>query len=109
MLEKCTNRSLPPSSGVMNPYPFSLLNHLTVPSAIDASAPRVSGIAPFCWRGNLANRPARCRRGTANRVAAMRLVTYRAESEPRAGVLTDAGVLDAAGLLGTDAIGIREL
>src|SRR5438093_13553075 len=28
------NRSFPPSSGVMNPYPFESLNHLTVPVAI---------------------------------------------------------------------------
>src|SRR3954462_8454222 len=28
------NRSLPPSSGVMNPYPFASLNHFTVPVAI---------------------------------------------------------------------------
>jgi ornithine carbamoyltransferase len=32
--EKCANRSSPPSSGVMNPYPFASLNHLTVPVAI---------------------------------------------------------------------------
>ena len=31
-LEKCTNTSSPPSCW-MKPYPFSLLNHLTVPSA----------------------------------------------------------------------------
>src|SRR5215210_298383 len=30
----CTNRSLPWSSGVMNPKPFSSLNHFTVPVAI---------------------------------------------------------------------------
>src|SRR5215210_422761 len=33
MALKCTNRSLPPSSGVMNPNPLSELNHLTVPVA----------------------------------------------------------------------------
>src|ERR687889_1823797 len=32
--EKCTNASFPPSSGVMNPKPFSSLNHLTTPVAI---------------------------------------------------------------------------
>src|ERR671916_1319992 len=32
--EKWTNASLPPSSGVMNPKPFSSLNHLTTPVAI---------------------------------------------------------------------------
>src|SRR5918995_3774091 len=32
--EKCTNASLPPSSGVMKPKPFSSLNHLTTPVAI---------------------------------------------------------------------------
>src|SRR5215212_6964559 len=31
MAEWWTNRSLPPSSGVMNPKPLSLLNHFTVP------------------------------------------------------------------------------
>src|SRR5581483_11932000 len=30
-----TNRSFPPSSGVMNPYPLSSLNHFTVPVAMD--------------------------------------------------------------------------
>ena len=34
IFEKCTKRSLPPSSGVMNPYPFASLNHFTVPVAI---------------------------------------------------------------------------
>src|SRR5690349_3998303 len=34
MPEKCTNASFPPSSGVMNPKPFSSLNHLTTPVAI---------------------------------------------------------------------------
>src|SRR5579885_2522286 len=29
-----TNTSLPPSAGVMNPYPFASLNHFTVPVAI---------------------------------------------------------------------------
>src|SRR3954470_7360567 len=33
----CTNRSLPWSSGVMNPKPFSSLNHFTVPVAIGSS------------------------------------------------------------------------
>src|SRR5205807_1423248 len=31
---KCTNRSRPPSSGVMKPKPLSSLNHLTVPVAM---------------------------------------------------------------------------
>src|SRR5215218_8551024 len=31
--EKCTNASFPPSSGVMNPNPFSSLNHFTTPVA----------------------------------------------------------------------------
>src|SRR3954452_6600624 len=35
----CTNRSFPPSSGAMNPYPLSGLNHLTVPVAIDETPP----------------------------------------------------------------------
>ena len=39
----------------------------------------------------------------------MRLVTYRGEGRARAGVQTDGGVLDAAQLLGVDAISVREL
>jgi acylpyruvate hydrolase len=39
----------------------------------------------------------------------MKLVTYRADGPARAGVQTGAGVLDAAELLGIDAIGVREL
>jgi 2-keto-4-pentenoate hydratase/2-oxohepta-3-ene-1,7-dioic acid hydratase in catechol pathway len=39
----------------------------------------------------------------------MRLVTYRSDNEGRAGVLTDDGVIDAAGILGIDRVGIREL
>jgi hypothetical protein len=31
----------------MKPYPFSLLNHLTVPSAIDASASWIRGLTPL--------------------------------------------------------------
>ena len=34
MAEKWTNASLPPSSGVMKPKPFSSLNHFTTPVAI---------------------------------------------------------------------------
>ena len=39
----------------------------------------------------------------------MKLVTYRAENGGRAGVLAAGGVLDAAELLGVEAIGVREL
>jgi 2-keto-4-pentenoate hydratase/2-oxohepta-3-ene-1,7-dioic acid hydratase in catechol pathway len=39
----------------------------------------------------------------------MRLVTYRGDGGIRAGVLTEGGVLDAAELLGSDAVGVREL
>jgi acylpyruvate hydrolase len=42
-------------------------------------------------------------------VAAMRLVSYRADSEARAGVLREGGVLDAAELLAVDRIGVRDL
>src|SRR4029450_1066345 len=34
MFEKCTKRSFPPSSGVMNPYPSASLNPFPVPVAI---------------------------------------------------------------------------
>ena len=39
----------------------------------------------------------------------MKLVTYRADGRARAGVQSDGGVLDAAELLGIDAISVREL
>jgi 2-keto-4-pentenoate hydratase/2-oxohepta-3-ene-1,7-dioic acid hydratase in catechol pathway len=39
----------------------------------------------------------------------MRLVTYRSEGDERAGVQTPDGVLDAAALLHTERIGVREL
>src|SRR4051794_21582671 len=39
----------------------------------------------------------------------MRLVTYRAQNGGRAGVLAPRGVLDAAQVLGVDAISLREL
>src|SRR4051794_30734744 len=44
MPEKWTNRSRPPSAGVMKPYPLSSLNHLTVPIAIWQEPPRSSGL-----------------------------------------------------------------
>src|SRR6187431_1702958 len=43
--EKCAKRSSLPSSGVMKPYPFASLNHLTVPVAI---AP-----CPLCGTGGI--------------------------------------------------------
>jgi hypothetical protein len=54
MLVWCTNRSAPPSAGVMKPKPFSTLNHFTLPlvtaSAMDAAMPRTpvraSALAP---------------------------------------------------------------
>ncbi|HEX6586595.1 MAG TPA: fumarylacetoacetate hydrolase family protein [Solirubrobacterales bacterium] len=39
----------------------------------------------------------------------MRLVTYRGEDGGRAGVLTEAGILDAGEILGTEAATVREL
>src|SRR4051794_13891952 len=42
--EKWTNASLLPSSGVMNPKPFSSLNHFTTPVAIFDSAPHRSSM-----------------------------------------------------------------
>jgi 2-keto-4-pentenoate hydratase/2-oxohepta-3-ene-1,7-dioic acid hydratase in catechol pathway len=39
----------------------------------------------------------------------MRMVTYRTDGEERAGVQIDAGVLDAAALIGVDRIGVRQL
>src|SRR5688500_1455177 len=58
MAEKCTNTSGPPSTA-MNPYPFSPLNHFTVPCAMTASWPRFGTPA-----GNAA---ARSRSGTRPR------------------------------------------
>src|SRR5215213_6000483 len=111
MLEKWTKRSFPPSSGVMNPYPFSLLNHLTVPSAI-----RASSHICFCFPGidppPMAREPnerARWMPARRTRVAAMRVVTYRAGNDARAGVQTSSGVLDAARLLGVEAVGVKAL
>src|SRR5579875_2127212 len=45
---KWTNRSRPPSSGVMNPKPLSSLNHFTVPVAIAQSLTcrSAGGVAP---------------------------------------------------------------
>ena len=42
MAEKWTNASWPPSSGVMNPKPFSSLNHFTTPVAICCSTSRLA-------------------------------------------------------------------
>src|SRR5437773_7010563 len=36
MAEKWANTSAPPSSGVMNPKPFSALNHFTTPTAMSS-------------------------------------------------------------------------
>src|SRR3954466_15419409 len=49
----CTKRSLPESSGVMNPKPLSSLNHLTVPVAILIFLPG------YVHMLNVAARPAR--------------------------------------------------
>src|SRR5258706_5089208 len=46
--EKCANRSSPPSSGVMKPWHFESLNHLTVPVAmLLPSAGLGNGIHPM--------------------------------------------------------------
>src|SRR3954452_8729464 len=44
MAEKCTKTSLPPSSGAMKPYPFSALDHLTVPEAMSDPLSRHSRV-----------------------------------------------------------------
>src|SRR5262247_1223606 len=38
MAEKWAKRSLPPSSGVMNPKPFASLNHFTLPVAMSLNS-----------------------------------------------------------------------
>src|SRR3954466_6326233 len=62
----CTNRSLPPSSGVMNPKPFASLNHFTVPFAIaltpQAACIRASPRVPiFCLLSECASRDGRAK------------------------------------------------
>src|SRR5947209_8058086 len=53
---KWTNRSRPPSSGVMKPKPLSSLNHFTVPVAIPSPS------TPACLkRSNGSRRPLRTR------------------------------------------------
>src|SRR5690242_5943614 len=82
----------------MKPYPFSLLNHFTVPPAIRASADRVRGSSP----PSMAREPIE--------LGGMRLVTYSGrDGEPRAGVHTDTGMIDAAAALGLERVSIREL
>ena len=39
----------------------------------------------------------------------MRLVTYSGDGQARAGVQTEGGVLDAAGILGVDQVSVRQL
>src|SRR5947209_1580846 len=43
---KWTNRSRPPSSGVMKPKPLSSLNHLTVPVAMYSPSPAFCPVVP---------------------------------------------------------------
>src|SRR6267378_8281498 len=51
---KWTNTSLPPASGVMKPYPFASLNHLTVPVAIEKHLLYLTKNGQ--WRRELRNR-----------------------------------------------------
>src|SRR4051794_37431035 len=67
--EWCTKRSLPPSSGVMKPKPLSLLNHLTVPVAMDP--PRF-----LCCFAAAAPRELRLRCGTAGLIRTRRPVAH---------------------------------
>ena len=79
---KWTNRSRPPSSGVMKPKPLSSLNHLTVPVAIYSPSKRLA----FAGRPAPAARPnsdGRKYQGTAVR-RSRRLVAAR---EPRSAAL----------------------
>src|SRR5215217_6768939 len=60
MPEKCTQASFPPSSGVMNPKPFSSLNHFTTPVAIQHLLTLQSLCARWCCRAlpsRMLNRP----------------------------------------------------
>src|SRR5438045_6958234 len=54
--EKCANRSLPPSSGVMNPKPFASLNHFTVPLLMFTSSFRLSRANPDPGSGSRRSR-----------------------------------------------------
>src|SRR4051794_10607761 len=66
MLLWCTKRSFDPSSGVMKPYPFASLNHLTVPLAMKKHL-------PYCYeRVRKALRPNRTRSRLQASVAAIR-------------------------------------
>src|SRR5215213_6949562 len=60
MPEKWTKASFPPSSGVMNPKPFSSLNHFTTPVAIQHLLTLQSRCARWCCRAlpsRMLNRP----------------------------------------------------
>src|SRR4051794_582420 len=65
--EKWTNASFPPSSGVMNPKPFSSLNHLTTPVAIQhllTTGSMREGVLPgtaFPHASTASRRTQRCR------------------------------------------------
>src|ERR1700754_21741 len=93
----------------MNPYPLSLLNHFTVPSAI-RSPPVVigSGDPPSCQRGNLTNGRCRCRRDELG-CGGMRLVSYQGDEGICAGVQVVEDILDAGALLGERPLGARRL
>jgi hypothetical protein len=62
----------------MKPYPFSLLNHLTVPSAI--RLPPLLGSGDLLAREPSEPDSGMPQRVAATRVAAMRLVTYECDS-----------------------------
>src|SRR5947209_14328777 len=113
---KCTNRSRPPSSGVMKPNPLSSLNHLTVPVAIySPSMPRTIGrvvpTAPRQIAGNVAGTAAAARsapleRGVAGtpRKEYLHGAAQVLRVEQPAGDLADSvvGELDAAVGVGPD-------
>src|ERR1700677_4782710 len=69
-----TNTSLPPSCGMMNPYPLVVLNHLTVPVAMSAyfSVQAPCKITRCCRQPGLWSSSG-TREGSAERQAKIRL------------------------------------
>src|SRR5918995_1114775 len=107
----------------MNPYPFSLLNHFTVPSAI-CMPPRHSLVRKEVSRRLLlhthaswGSHPDNGREASEepgvtllNRVQRpMRLATYRVGDQDRAAVETESGPVDAGSLLGSGPVGLKGL
>src|SRR3954452_17522517 len=76
-----TKRSLPPSSGVTKPKPFSSLNHLTVPVAILESPPTYCALRTRrCYGGNDCGRWALLSPGSSPGLSPRKVALSRARS-----------------------------